>query len=180
MSCEIDSDAAPVFVSVKVCDFVCPSVTLPKAKLVGEMLNPGCVPVPVSEMVSGELFALLTTDTLPVALAAVVGANTTLSVAVAAAFNVKGVVMPFTLKPVPLAAMLDIWTAAVPVLLKITCFVALLPVFTLPKVTELGFACNCPNVAVEPVPARATLTVGLIGSLLVMDQVAAAAPATVG
>jgi hypothetical protein len=38
---EMVRDAAPVFVSVKVCDLVCPSVTLPNAKLDGLMLNPG-------------------------------------------------------------------------------------------------------------------------------------------
>jgi len=65
-------------------------------------------------------------------------------------------------------------------LLKIIGLVALLPVLTLPKLTEAGFACNCPNVALDPVPAKATVVVGLTGSLLVMDNVAAAAPAAVG
>jgi hypothetical protein len=65
-------------------------------------------------------------------------------------------------------------------LLKIIGLVALLPVLTLPKLTEVGFACNCPNVALDPVPAKATVVVGLTGSLLVMDNVAAAAPAAVG
>jgi len=132
----------PVLVRVKFCDFVCPSTTLPKPKLAGVMLNPGCAPVPVSETVRGELVALLVTVTLPDALLAVVGANTTFRVAVAAAFNVKGAVIPFTLKPAPLAAMLEIWTGIVPVLLNITCCVAFPPVLTLPKLREAGFACN--------------------------------------
>jgi hypothetical protein len=131
-------------------------------------------------MVSGELFALLVTVTLPEALPPVVGANTTFRVAVVAAFNVNGAVIPFTLKPVPLAAMLEIWTAAVPVLFNMTCCVALPPVLTVPKLTEAGFACNCPNVAVDPVPDRVTLVVGFTGSLLVMDKFAVAAPAAVG
>lgn len=165
---------------MNVCDFVCPSVTLPKAKLVGVTLNPGCTPVPVSAIVRDELFALLVTVTVPVALPPVVGANTTFKVAVAAAFNVKGVVIPFSLKPVPLAAMLEIWTGAVPVLVNLICCVPLPPVFTLPKLSEAGFGCNCPNVALDPVPARETVSVGLTGSLLVMDKVPLAAPAVVG
>src|SRR5258708_5117960 len=144
------------------------------------MLNPACAPVPVREMESGELLALLVAVTLPEALPAAVGANTALRVTVAAAFNVKGTVIPFTLNPVPLAAMLEIWTAVVPVLLKTMGLVALLPVLTLPKLTEAGFACNCPNVALDPVPAKATVVVGLTGSLLVMDNFAATAPATLG
>jgi len=180
LNCDIVSDDAPVFVSVNVCDFVCPFTTLPNAKLVGAMPNPGCAALPVSEIVSGELFALLVTVTLPVALPPAVGANATFRVAVAAAFNVKGVVIPFTLKPAPLAAMLEICTEAVPVLLNVTCFVALPPVLTLPKLNEVGFACNCPNVADDPVPASATLIVGLAGSLLVIVKVPVAAPAVVG
>ena len=144
------------------------------------MVNPGCATVPLSEIVSGELVALLVTVTLPDALPPVVGANTTFRVAVAVAFSVNGVVIPFTLKPAPLAAMLEIWTAAVPVLFNMICCVALPPVLTVPKLKEVGLACNCPNVAVDPVPARVTVIVGLTGSLLVMDKFAVAAPAAVG
>jgi len=169
-----------VFVSVKVCDFVCPSDTLPYAKLAGAMLNPGCAPVPVSGTVSAELVALLVTVTPPDALPPAVGVNTAFRVAVAAAFNVKGTVIPFTVNPAPLAAMLEIWTAAVPVLLKMMGFVALLPVLTLPKLTDVGFACNCPNEDVDPVPLSETFIVGVAGSLLVIDNVPLAAPVTVG
>jgi hypothetical protein len=169
-----------VLVKVKFCDFVCPSATLPKVKLAGVMLNPGCAAEPASETVSGELVALLVIVTLPDALPPVVGANTTLRIAEVAAFNVKGAVIPFTLNPAPLAAMLEIWTADVPVLLNVTCCVAVPPVLRLPKLTEVGFACNCPNGAVEPVPVNATLIVGFDGSLLVMDKVPDVAPPTVG
>jgi hypothetical protein len=169
-----------VFVSVKFCDFVCPSTTLPKAKLAGAMLNPGCTPVPVKKIVSGECSRSVVIVTVPDALPAAVGANTALSVAVAAGFNIRGAVIPFTLKPDPLTAMLEIWMAAVPVLLKTMGFVELLPMLTLPKLTDVGFACNCPDAAVEPVPANVTVIVGLAESLLVMESVPLAAPATVG
>ena len=72
------------------------------------MLNPGCAPEPVIGMVSGELFALLVTVTVPEALPEVVGANTTFRVALAAAFIVMGAVIPLTLNPPPVAVMLEI------------------------------------------------------------------------
>jgi hypothetical protein len=169
-----------VFVRVNLCDFVCPSTTLPKAKLAGEMLNPAWAPAPVKAIVRGELAASLVTVTPPDALPALVGANTTLRVTAAAAFKVKGVVIPFTVKPAPLVARLEMLTGVVPVLLTMMGFVELLPVLTLPKLTDEGFACNCPNGFVDPVPVTATLTVGVAGSLLVMDNVPVAAPATVG
>ena len=65
-------------------------------------------------------------------------------------------------------------------MVNVICCVALVPVPTLPKLTVFGLACNCPNDAVDPVPPNATLIVGLEGSLLVMDKVAAAAPPTFG
>ena len=53
-----------MLVKVKFCDFVCPSATLPKLKLAGVMLNPGCAAEPVSETVSVALAALLVIVTL--------------------------------------------------------------------------------------------------------------------
>ena len=40
LTCEMVSVAVPVFVIVNVCDFVCPSITLPKLKLAGLTDNP--------------------------------------------------------------------------------------------------------------------------------------------
>src|SRR5437899_7236104 len=115
---EVVSDALPVLVSVKAGGFVCPSTTLPKAKLVGVTLNPACAPAPVKKIVSGECSRSVVIVTEPDALPAAVGANTALRVAVAEGFNVRGAVIPFTVKPAPLTAMLEIWMAAVPALLK--------------------------------------------------------------
>jgi hypothetical protein len=84
---------------VKVCDFVCPSFTLPYAKLAGVTLNPACatVPVPVRETVVGELGALLAIVMVPGRLPAVVGANVALKVALAPAAIVLGVTNPLRL-----------------------------------------------------------------------------------
>ena len=136
--------------------------------------------MPVKGMVSGECSASVVIVTLPDALPAVVGANTALSVTVAAAFNVSGVVIPFTLKPVPVTAIIEIGTDVDPVLLKMMAFVLLLPVLTLPKLTAAGFACNCPGAVVEPVPASATVVVGFAGSLLVIVNFPLTPPPPVG
>lgn len=73
--------AVPVLVRVKFCDFVCPSTILPKSKVAGEMLSPGCVPAPLSAIVTGDP-ALLVTVMVPEALPADAGANFTARVAV--------------------------------------------------------------------------------------------------
>lgn len=62
----------------------------------------------MSAIESGELVASLVTDTLPDALPPAVGANTTLSIVEDAAFNVKGVVIPFAVKPAPVTAIPEI------------------------------------------------------------------------
>ena len=49
----------------------------------------------------GELVALLTSETLPVAAPAVVDAKTTLKLAVCPAAKVSGAVRPLALKPLP-------------------------------------------------------------------------------
>ena len=85
-----------MFVSVKVCDFVCPSKTLPKPKLAGDTLNAGPAPVPVKAIESGELFASLVMVTLPDVLPAPVGVNTALSVVEFPEVTMKGTVIPFT------------------------------------------------------------------------------------
>jgi hypothetical protein len=69
-----------VLVTLKVCDFVCPSMTLPKLNVAGETFSPACTPVPLRAIVSGEPFASLVTVTVPEALAAVVGAKPTFRV----------------------------------------------------------------------------------------------------
>ena len=169
-----------MFVNVNVCDFVCPSGTLPKAKFDGVMLNPGSLAVPVRGIDNVELVALLVIVTLPDTLPPLVGVSTALRVIVFPEVSMKGAFIPFTLKPAPLTLMLDICTGAVPMSFITIGIVALLSALTLPKLTDDGFACSRPNGAVDPVPASATFIVGVVGSLLVMDNVPLAAPAIVG
>lgn len=70
--------AEPGFWTVMVCVFVTPVITLPKLTLDGTTEIDGCTPVPLSEIVVGELVAVLTTLMLPETLPAAVGAKLTL------------------------------------------------------------------------------------------------------
>jgi hypothetical protein len=140
LSCEIVNEAEPVLVTVN--DFVefWPLTMLPKLKLAGETDIPGCTPVPLTGIVSGDPETLLVTETDPVTLPAAVGANVTDNVAVADGFRVAGTVTPLTEIPVPVAATAEMLTAAVPELVNTTCFTEFAPVFTFPKLRLLWFA----------------------------------------
>ena len=96
------SVAVPGFWTVMVCVLVTPRVTLPKAALDGVTEIIGFTPVPLKETVGGELVALLTALTLPEALPAAAGANTTLNEAVCPADKVRGKLRAERVKPVPL------------------------------------------------------------------------------
>ena len=76
-ACVTVNAAFPGFVRVTVCETVLPTDTLPKVTLAGLIVSCGCdaVPDPDKAITSGEPGALLTMETLPAALPAVVGAN---------------------------------------------------------------------------------------------------------
>ena len=65
----------PLFVSFSVCVLLCPTFTLPKDMLEGDIVKPACVPVPVNEMLSGEFVASLTIEKVPLSTPAEVGAS---------------------------------------------------------------------------------------------------------
>lgn len=174
------SVAVPVFVSVSACVFVCPSTTLPKLKVDGVTLKPACTPVPLKLIVNGDPLALLVTVTVPVALPTAVGVNFAVKLRVWEAATVAGVLTPVKLNPVPLTAMLETVAAAFPVFVRVICWVALLLVETLPKFTLAGLALNCPTAVDDPVPAKVTTAVGVVGSLLVIVRLPDTAPASVG
>jgi hypothetical protein len=67
--------AFPLFVNVTVCVLLAPMVMLLKASDAGEIAIVACVPVPLSEIESGELEASLVTTRLPVTAPLEVGAN---------------------------------------------------------------------------------------------------------
>jgi hypothetical protein len=95
--------AVPGFRMVMVCVLLTPTLTLPKLTLDGMTEICGCTPVPLKEIVAGELVALLTTVTLPERLPDEVGANATLKDVDWPTARLSGRVIPLVLNPVPVA-----------------------------------------------------------------------------
>jgi hypothetical protein len=125
---------------VSVCVPVAPTMTLPKLTLEGVTEICGCIPVPLSEIVAGELVALLTTVTLPARLPAEAGVNVTLKEVDWPAARFSGSVIPLVLNPVPVALTCEMEMLEFPVLEIVTLCVALVPVVRLPKLSDAGDA----------------------------------------
>jgi len=125
---------------VSVCVLATPTVTLPKLTLEGVTEICGCIPVPLSEIVAGELAALLTTVTLPARLPAEAGVNVTLKEVDWPAARFSGSVIPLVLNPVPVALTCEMEMLEFPVLEIVTLCVALVPVVRLPKLSDAGDA----------------------------------------
>jgi hypothetical protein len=103
-ACEMTRFAFPGLLALTVCVFVVPSGTVPKAMLEGTTEIEGvgvATPEPLAETVAGEFEAVLSTVTLPVWLPRLVGAHTTLKLAVCPTDNVIGRVSPVTPKAAP-------------------------------------------------------------------------------
>ena len=148
-----------MLVTVSERDLLLPTVTLPKLSVVGlDPSVPFVTPVPVSGIVRVGLDAVDVTTMLPVALAADVGVNVTVKVALCPAVSVTGVVMPLKSNPVPLTATREIVTLEPPVLVTVSDKDLLLPTITLPKLRLLGLDPKAPDA--RPVPDRAMVRVG--------------------
>ncbi len=93
-------------------------------------------PVPESEIESGELVALLATETLPVALPAADGVKVAAKVAVCPADRMRPEETPDALKPAPDTVTPETVTLEFPALVRVTDCVPVLDTFTLPKLTE--------------------------------------------
>ena len=133
---------------------------MPKLKLAGfDPRVPAVTPVPDRAIVSVGLEAFELTVTVPVAAAAVVGANVTLKLALWPAAKVTGAVIPLRVNPVPVMLTWDIVTLDPPVLVTVSERDLLVPTVTLPKARLVGFDARVP--AVTPVPDRAIVSVGL-------------------
>src|SRR5260221_3833724 len=115
------------------------SVCPPRTRLdAPQALKFECTPLPVKEMVDGELVALLATTTLPVALPVAAGANVTFIVADCPAPRVVPPETLLELKPVPEAVTPEMVRFAVPVFLSTTGSVLIVLVSTFPKLTVVG------------------------------------------
>jgi hypothetical protein len=95
---------APLAVSVPVAVPLEPTVTLPRARVLGDTLSCPTVvetPVPDIGMVKVGFVAVEVTVRLPLMAPAAEGANEILSVALCPPLSVHGEVIPLTLNPVP-------------------------------------------------------------------------------
>src|SRR2546425_3321327 len=127
----------------------------------------------------GELVALLTSETLPVAVPAVVDAKTTLKLAVCPAAKVSGAVRPLALKPLPETLICEMLTLELPELVRVTvCGVLWLPTVTFPKLRLVGLAVRR-KVEVTPVPLNA-MAEGELGASLTSERLPVTLPALVG
>jgi hypothetical protein len=168
----------PLFVSVTFNELLLFTVTLPKLKLVGFAPSKyvALAPVPLRGITRGEFGALLTREIEPLALPALVGAKSTLRVALFPAAIVVGTVRPLMLKPVPDALACEIVVLALPLFDRVIVCELLLPMTTFPKLTLDGIAESC---GWMPVPAR-TIVAGDPGALLTIEMLPFALPAAVG
>src|SRR5271156_2008625 len=175
---EIVTFEFPLLVSVVVSELLLPTLTFPKLKL--DELSPSrlvaATPVPLREIVSGELGALLTSVIDPVTLPAVLGPNTALNVAALPAAIVTGAVIPVMLKPAPETVNEEIVTVALPPLVRLTDCELFVPVVTLPNAAVVGVAANWGWV---PVPLK-LIVVGEFSPLLTIEMLPLGLPADVG
>lgn len=107
--------AVPGFLMASIWVLVTPTVTLPKLTLAGTTEICGRTPLPLNEIIPGELVALLTKLRPPVALPTVAGAKLTMSEKLWPAARVTAPVKPLTLNPAPVMATCERLTLAVPV-----------------------------------------------------------------
>ena len=122
-----------------------PTTTLPKLALAGVTANCDWIPAPLKPIVVGELLALFTTEMLPVALPAAVGAKVTLKGALCPAARVNGVVIPLAAKPLPVALTWEMLRLVVPEFFTVTvCAALLVPTRTFPKLRLVGDEVSCP------------------------------------
>ncbi len=134
----------PVLVRLALSKLLLPKFTLPKLRLVGLAVSRkvAVTPVPLRAIVSGELGALLTSETVPVTLPAAPGVKATLNVALLPAAMVSGTARPVMLKPLPDTVAWEIVTLALPALDNLMVCELLVPVTTLPKLALEGVAAS--------------------------------------
>lgn len=138
----------------------------------------GVTPVPPSVTVAGEPVALLTMETLPLTVAAVVGLNCTTTVTTCVGVSVTAAPPLVIEKPVPDAVIEEIATFELPVLVIVKLFVVEVPVFTFPKARLVALRDKV-CVAATPVPLNETGE-GDVGALLTIEMLPETAPVWVG
>lgn len=137
--------AFPAFIRVTPSEAVLPIKTLPKSRLLALELSKAVAAsaVPLAEITSGELGALLTSEIEPVAFPAKLGVNIMLNVARWPAAMLMGSAKPEVPKPAPVTNALEIVTLAVPLFCKVIVCEPLVPAVTVGKLALIGVAESC-------------------------------------
>jgi hypothetical protein len=156
----------PGFRTVSVWVPVAPTTRLPKLRLEGLTEICGCKPVPLKEIVTGELVAVLTTLMLPATAPTVAGTKLAVSGRLCPAASVTPPEpsvtppeKPATLNPAPIAATCEMVTLPVPVFVSVTACDTELPTRALPKFRLLTLEeskYDCVGVGDVPVPETET------------------------
>ena len=117
---EIVTFAFPVSVIVTFCVAELPVFTLPKLRFVelSEIAAVAATPFPLNASMLGELGALLTIETLPLAAPAPVGANCTLNVLLVPGLRDSGKLNEFVANPLPVTLNCITVSTPVPLLLN--------------------------------------------------------------
>jgi hypothetical protein len=132
VACEMVMLAVPEFVNVIVCEPLLPTPTDPKLTLAGLAPSCPCVPVPDRAIEAGEPAALLTTEMLPLAAPADVGANVAVNEALLPAPIFIGIVAPLMLNPAPDTVACVTVSVALPEFVRVIVCGVLPPTATLP------------------------------------------------
>jgi hypothetical protein len=134
-------------------DPVLPTITLPKARLVGFALRaPGATPVPDTLMVRLGLGAFEVMVTVPVAFPLALGANVTVNVVLWDAPSDTGVDIPVIENAELFTETWEIDTLDISLLVMVTTCDLVAPTVTLPKASLAGLRASNPEPVPEPVP----------------------------
>jgi hypothetical protein len=155
LAAEIVISEVPVFVSLIDWLAFWLTLTLPKLTDTGDIASTGWVPVPVSDTVSGEFDASLTTVIVPVIVPVDWGTNWTWTVLLCPTGIEGDALPPITVKPVPEMVTWETLTVAVPVFVTLMLCVAVPATGTLPKLSVVALGVSSPVLAGPAGPAAA-------------------------
>jgi hypothetical protein len=131
-------------------------------------------------MDAGELVALLTMETLPVAAPVTEGSKLTINVAIFPGVSDEGTEIPLAANPLPVTLTCEMLTEVLPVFVKVTALELLaVPTRILPKFKLLALAESC-NVCAVPAPLSAIFALGVFAALLRTVTLPVALPAVSG
>jgi hypothetical protein len=117
-------------------------------------------------MDAGELVALLTTETLPVAAPVTEGSKLTINVAICPGVSDEGTGIPLAVNPLPVTLTCEMLTEVLPVFVKVTALELLVvPTRIFPKFKLLALAESF-NVCAAPAPMSAIVALGVFAALL--------------